>query len=101
MSAPTTEEARVLARQWGPTRIQDDLTSAERERLFAWVRERMAEYAAGCPAKVYIGWNASKPGHADDMAGWIASDLGIGEDLDDDEAIALAKPLCEAAGWPT
>jgi hypothetical protein len=110
LALPRPDGVRGLADRWaahaGGSRLAfvdslpAPLDSHDRAALLGWVRRRMAEYARKCPAHIYGGWRHDKPGHADDMAGWIAADLGLGEDLDDDEAIALAKPLCEEAGWP-
>lgn len=110
----TDEEARELAGRWADKceacksdrdapdadaectdwlgRSTEPLTDAERERLFAWVRERMlgeGDMSASADPKQHL-----------------AEAVGLAFDLDDPalshaEYLDRCWALCKASGWPS
>jgi hypothetical protein len=124
-----TDEARKLAARWAywqalaklpPGAVagswawrpeHKDLTDAERARLFAWVRARMAGYVEGCLGCLEPWhWSKDVESDRDEMAGWVAEDLGLDGRDDPVQSVTssrhgepqapAAMALCEAAGWP-
>lgn len=97
---------RGLADRYAPGRVVacefaefTPLETYECDALRGWLVRRMAEYVSACPSTGYGIWTADDGQH--DMGGWIASDLGLDVDHDDDEASAAGQALCEWAGWPS
>lgn len=82
------------------------LAPAERERLFAWVRERMAaeverrERLRCWPDDVEPGcqWDGLADNDREALAHAVMTDLGL-DDLHGEHGPAWT--LCEAAGWPS
>ena len=104
-AALTGDEARELAKRWAwwqgeaerrdPHKLFPALDDTDRERLFAWVRERMESkrlrWVALGQASLLDEW---------EFADCIAVELR-GDFVDDEAPTPQAHALCEAAGWPS
>lgn len=96
----TTEEARGLAQRWAVRQraaalllkvaeVLTEIGPVDTERLFGWVRRRMASIIAGPPGPTASVGTLLREAIADT----IADDLDI--------TAEQARTLCESAGWPS